>query len=116
MYGQMPQRPLVPEIEPREAWERSERGEAVIVDVRQPEELDQVSVESAVHIPLGDLPTALSQLPRDSEILVLCRSGNRSAYATEYLLQAGFPKVRNIVGGIIDWANAGLPYRWSGEE
>lgn len=104
----------VPEVDVREARRRAERGEAVIVDVREPEELAQVSVPGALHIPLGDLPERASELPRDRELLMLCRSGNRSGRATEYLLRSGFDRTANIAGGILAWVEQGLPVERGG--
>lgn len=102
-------RPEVPEIEPREAWEHAQSGEAIIVDVREPDEVAEVGVPGAVHIPLGSLPAEAGRLPDDREVLFLCRSGNRSAYATEFLQSRGHPRTANIRGGIILWHQSGLP-------
>jgi NADPH-dependent 2,4-dienoyl-CoA reductase/sulfur reductase-like enzyme/rhodanese-related sulfurtransferase len=71
-----------------------------LLDVRNPPEVAAESVPGAVHIPLPQLRTRLSELPRDCEISVFCRSGQRSYYATRILLQNGF-KVRNVSGGIL---------------
>lgn len=106
-----PERPVVPEVTVQEAWERAQRGQAVIVDVREPHELDEVSVDEAIHIPMGDLPARVHELPDDREILFLCRSGNRSSFTTDLAIRAGYPSSRNIAGGIIDWVQANLPHR-----
>ncbi len=58
------------------------------------------SVPGAVNIPLPELRARLGELPRDREILVICRSGQRAYYATRILLQNGF-KARNISGGML---------------
>ncbi len=71
-----------------------------ILDVRQPAELAVEHVPGAVNIPLPELRTRLGELPRDREILVLCRSGQRAYYATRILLQNGF-NARNISGGML---------------
>jgi NADPH-dependent 2,4-dienoyl-CoA reductase/sulfur reductase-like enzyme/rhodanese-related sulfurtransferase len=74
-----------------------------LLDVRQPAELVVESVPGAVNIPLGQLRARLEELPRDREILVFCRSAQRSYYATRILLQNGF-RVRNISGGTLSRA------------
>ena len=71
-----------------------------LLDVRNPPELAVESVPGAVHIPLPQLRGRLGELPRDREILVICRSAVRAYYATRILLQNGF-KARNISGGML---------------
>jgi NADPH-dependent 2,4-dienoyl-CoA reductase/sulfur reductase-like enzyme/rhodanese-related sulfurtransferase len=73
---------------------------AYLLDVRNPPELAVESVPGALHIPLPKLRASLGQLPRDREILVICRSAVRAYYATRILLQNGF-KARNISGGML---------------
>ena len=71
-----------------------------LLDVREPRELIAEKGPDGLNIPLGQLRARLAELPRDREIYVTCRSGQRSYYATRILLQNGF-KVRNISGGIL---------------
>jgi NADPH-dependent 2,4-dienoyl-CoA reductase/sulfur reductase-like enzyme/rhodanese-related sulfurtransferase len=75
-------------------------GNGFLLDVRNPPELAVESVPGAVNIPLPALRARLGELPRDREILVICRSAQRAYYATRILLQNGF-KVRNISGGML---------------
>ena len=79
-------------------WAAVDNG--LLLDVRQPAELKVEQVEGAVNIPLPELRSRLGELPRDREILVFCRSGQRAYYATRILLQNGF-KARNIAGGML---------------
>jgi len=74
-----------------------------LLDVRNPPELVVESVPGAVNIPLAQLRERLGELPRDREILVICRSAQRAYYATRILLQNGF-KARNISGGMLSRA------------
>ena len=76
---------------------------AVILDVREPIEQAVEQAPDAVNIPLGQLRARLGELPRDREILVTCRSGQRAYYATRILLQHGF-KARNLSGGLLSRA------------
>jgi NADPH-dependent 2,4-dienoyl-CoA reductase/sulfur reductase-like enzyme/rhodanese-related sulfurtransferase len=76
---------------------------AFLLDVREPVELAVESVPGAVNIPMGQLRSRLSELPRDREIDVICRSAQRAYYATRVLLQNGF-KAKNISGGMLSRA------------
>lgn len=84
-------------------------GGALIVDVREPNEFAQARVEGAVLLPLGYLNTRFSELPRDRQLLMLCRTGSRSANATRFLNQQGYENAVNVSGGIVAWYNAELP-------
>jgi rhodanese-related sulfurtransferase len=70
------------------------------LDVRNPPELEVESVKGAVNIPLPMLRSRLNELPKDREILLICRSAQRAYFGTRILLQNGF-KVKNISGGMI---------------
>jgi rhodanese-related sulfurtransferase len=76
---------------------------AFLLDVRQPVELVVERVPGAVNIPMGGLRSRLGELPRDREVLVICRSAQRAYYATRILLQNGF-KARNVSGGMLSRA------------
>jgi NADPH-dependent 2,4-dienoyl-CoA reductase/sulfur reductase-like enzyme/rhodanese-related sulfurtransferase len=71
-----------------------------LLDVRNPPEIAVEQVPGAVNIPLPELRARLAELPRDREILVVCRSSQRAYYATRILLQNGF-KARNLIGGMM---------------
>jgi NADPH-dependent 2,4-dienoyl-CoA reductase/sulfur reductase-like enzyme/rhodanese-related sulfurtransferase len=90
---------------PNGHW-RSVNG-AFLLDVRSPPELLVESVPGALNIPLPELRARLGELPRDREILVFCRSGQRAYYATRVLLQNGF-KARNVAGGMLSRSHAVL--------
>ncbi|MBP1778811.1 MAG: cdr 1 [candidate division NC10 bacterium] len=79
-------------------WASTDKG--FLLDVRNPAELAVEAVAGAVNIPLPELRGRLNELPRDREILVICRSAQRAYYATRILLQNGF-KARNISGGML---------------
>ncbi len=91
--------------EARQAWEAG----AFILDVRQPEEWDRMHIPGATLIPLGQLEKRLAELPRDKQIVIVCRSGGRSAFARDMLKGAGFDKVASMSGGMLDWQRAGYP-------
>lgn len=83
-------------------------GDAHILDVREPHELEQSRVDGAQHIPLGSLVERLDEVPRDRTVYVMCHVGGRSAQATAYLESHGIDAV-NVSGGILAWYRAGLP-------
>jgi len=82
-------------------WDATNVG--FLLDVREPVELVVERVPDAVNIPIGQLRSRLGAFPRDREILIICRSGQRAYYATRILLQNGF-KGRDISGGILSRA------------
>lgn len=74
--------------------------DSFLLDVRNPRELEVEHLPEALNIPLPELRDRLDELPKDREILVFCRSGQRAYYATRVLLQHGF-KARNLSGGML---------------
>jgi rhodanese-related sulfurtransferase len=94
--------PAVPAVEPTEVPEG-----AVLVDVREPDEWVAGHIEGALHVPLGELSARLAELP-EGDVVVVCRSGARSARATAFLIGNGLPAV-NLEGGMQAWAAAGRP-------
>ena len=103
-----PAAPKTPEVDAHEALRRQVAG-ALLVDVREPDEWAAGHANGARHIPLGELAAREHELPRDREILLICRSGRRSAQAVGVLIQAGHPSATNVAGGMQAWARAGLP-------
>jgi len=91
-----------------DAAERFAAG-AYLLDVREQSEWNEGHISGAVLIPLAQLSTRLSEIPADSDVLIICRSGNRSAQARDQLRAAGFPKTTSIDGGMNAWISAGLP-------
>ena len=79
-------------------------GEVTLLDVREQYEWDHSHLSGAIHIPLQQLVRRLDEVPRDKEIVVYCRMGGRSAHAQHVMLEHGFTRVRNLVGGLIAWA------------
>jgi adenylyltransferase/sulfurtransferase len=95
----------IPEITPTDLKSRLDRGDDLfILDVRERHERQICNIEGLL-IPLGDLPRRMGELDKSREIVAYCRSGRRSADAVEFLNQNGFPKVLNLKGGILAWAD-----------
>jgi rhodanese-related sulfurtransferase len=82
---------------------------AFILDVRQPEEWNEAHIPGATLIPLGELENRLNEVPKDQEVVVVCRSGNRSATGRDILRQAGFEQVTSMAGGMNQWKGNGYP-------
>lgn len=80
--------------------------DAVVVDVREPDEWAAGHAPGAVHIPLGEVPERLGELPESEPLPVICRSGGRSQRAVQWLAQQGFDVV-NVEGGMRAWGSAG---------
>lgn len=95
------------EISVSEASAMREAG-AFILDVREPEEWNESHIPGATLIPLGELASRVNEVPKDQEIVVVCRSGNRSAQGRDILLAAGFEQVTSMAGGINQWKAAGF--------
>ncbi len=100
--------PSVAEISAQETKKRQQQG-AVIVDVREPSEWREGHIPGAIHMPLGSLSKCLGELDASQEIILVCRSGQRSMHATQLLQRAGFSQVKNMTGGMIDWTRQRLP-------
>lgn len=77
-----------------------------ILDVRQPQEFASGHIPNAVLVPLNDLGNQMSKLPKDAQILTVCRSGARSSAAARMLAEQGF-RVVNLRGGMMAWESAG---------
>lgn len=99
---------LASEISISEAMAKREAG-AFILDVRQPDEWNEAHIPGSTLIPLDQLSDRINELPTDQEIVVVCRSGNRSAQGRDILLGAGFTNVTSMAGGLNQWRTAGYP-------
>jgi rhodanese-related sulfurtransferase len=76
--------------------------ELLLVDVREDEEIEMGKIKQAKHIRMGDIPENLDKLDKDKEYIFICRSGRRSENVCHYLQDQGY-KVRNMVGGMLEW-------------
>jgi rhodanese-related sulfurtransferase len=81
----------------------------LVVDVREPVEVDVCAIAGSLCIPMQDVPHHLQQLPRDRPIIVLCHHGVRSALVTQFLRDRGFGNAANLAGGIDAWSRLIAP-------
>lgn len=97
----------VPEIDVQTLATERRAGRRVF-DVRQPDEYEEIRVPDAVLVPLADVPEEIEQFEGTDTVYVICRSGARSRKAVEFLRANGIDAV-NVAGGMLAWADAGLP-------
>ena len=83
-------------------------GDVVVLDVREEDEWNLGHVDGATHVPMADLPQRIGELEGTATIACICRSGNRSAKVTAWMMSKGFD-VRNVTGGMIAWEDRGFP-------
>lgn len=94
-------------IGPEELNDKMKSGEDfLLLDVRTPQENAAQAIQGSYLIPMQELGYRIGELPKNKEIVVYCRVGNRSAYACSYLSRLGY-KVKNLEGGIMLWNMAG---------
>ncbi|MFL6248328.1 MAG: molybdopterin-synthase adenylyltransferase MoeB [Thermoanaerobaculia bacterium] len=94
------------DITPAElAAQLSAGADVVLIDVREPYEWNAGHLDAATHIPLAQVPQRLAEIPKDRDVVMICRSGARSAHAQGHLIrQHGYTRVKNLVGGMQRWA------------
>ena len=104
--------PRVPLVSVTEAAARLGDGSgALLVDVRERDELVQIRPTDAFLIPMSELNARLDELPTDRTLMFICHSGARSGRVAAFLLQHGYEDVANVEGGMLAWNAARLPTR-----
>jgi rhodanese-related sulfurtransferase len=96
------------EYTPQQVAELLQQGAIQLIDVRQPEEHEAGRIAGDRFIELGQLAMQAETIDRDRPVVFYCRSGSRSAMATEAFARAGFD-AHNMAGGLLEWHAAGLP-------
>jgi len=86
---------------------------ALLVDVRERAEVESLAfdVPAIVGIPMSEFERRFAELPRDRELVLVCRVGERSLKATYFLMYQGYTRVANMKGGIAKWARKGFPVK-----
>jgi hydroxyacylglutathione hydrolase len=102
------------EVEPEEAWEAANSGQATLLDVRNPDEWREGHAPPAQNIPLGRLAERAGEIDRTKPVAIYCQSGSRAMVACSVLARLGF-SVANVQGGFIEYANRDLPVAVEGE-
>ncbi len=75
----------------------------VVIDVRNIDEYRSGHIEGSMLIPLDELPYRVDSIDRDSDVVLVCRSGNRSSQACELLRERGFARIQSLEGGLSSW-------------
>ena len=83
------------------------RDDVVLIDVREQDEYDAGHIPDITLIPMSEIQSRVSEIPTDVEVVLTCRSGNRSGQVHAYLTELGFDNVHNMDGGILAWESAG---------
>lgn len=100
---------LPPVVDVARAKAMVDTEHALLLDVRESWEWVTARIPGATHIPMGQIPTRLGEIPQDRPVVVYCATGQRSGAVTDALRQAGYPRVFNVAGGIVAWMNQRLP-------
>ena len=88
-------------------WYESKAEGFRVIDVREMNEINGGTVPGADPMPMATVPVRINELEKDKDLVVVCRSGARSAQVCMYLQQQGFERVHNLRGGMIAWASSG---------
>ncbi len=100
---------LINEIEVTELAQLKENDDSIrVIDIRQPAELNSGIIPGAEALPMHTIPLRMNELKRDEKLIMVCRSGARSAQACMFLQQQGYDNVFNLRGGMIAWAGSGF--------
>lgn len=100
---------LGPSVDVQTTYDVSQNENVLLIDVREQSEYDEKHIPNITLIPMSEIESRLDEIPTDKEIIVTCRSGNRSSQVTDFLRQNGFDNVHNMEGGIVAWEAAGFP-------
>ena len=93
---------LPPEVSVEDAYQMRENG-AFVLDVRELNEWEDGHIPDATLIPLGQIEGRMDEVPKDQVVVIVCRSGNRSAQARDILKNAGFTNITSMAGGMNQW-------------
>lgn len=110
MFGLDPPKPAkVTDLEPREVAEGVAAGRILLVDVREPKEVEVEAFPGAFVVPLSRFDPQEIPAPEGRQVVFACRSGKRSVTASLAAQAKGFPYAAHLAGGILAWKAAGLP-------
>jgi rhodanese-related sulfurtransferase len=102
-----------PEISVAQVYQKYPQG-AFFLDVRTQAEWDKGHLTNSTLIPLDQLPNRLSEVPKDQDVVVLCRSGVRAKQGASILRNAGYTRAVSMTGGLLAWKAAGYPFEGNG--
>lgn len=99
-------------INPKDAYEALKKGEAVLIDVREADEiaLESIPLDNVIYHPMSKIMDRLPNISKDQNIILVCPGGIRSAKVANLLIIKGYPTVANLDGGFTMWKAQGLPF------
>ena len=100
---------LPDDVDVQTVAEIMDRDDVYLIDVREQWEYDEGHIPGIALIRMQEVPGRLDEIPTDKEVIVTCRSGNRSGQIADYLREQGYDNVHNMEGGILAWEDAGFP-------
>ena len=80
------------------------KDDFLLIDVREDSEIEISKIKESIHIPMAEIPNNIDKINSKKLVVVMCKSGGRSANVCEHLIQNGFKDIYNLNGGIIKWA------------
>src|ERR1700743_3347377 len=95
----------IPDVSPTQLSD-----DAYLIDVREDDEWRAGHAPTAVHVPMGQIPERLAEVPAEGDVVIVCRSGHRSAEVVRFLIAQGYENVRNLADGMFGWVAAGRPF------
>ncbi|MDX1413515.1 MAG: rhodanese-like domain-containing protein [Candidatus Promineifilaceae bacterium] len=96
-------------VDVQTVYDIKNRDDVYVLDVREQYEYDEKHIPNVTLLPMSEIEGRLDEIPTDKEVIITCRSGNRSGQVTQFLRQNGYDNVHNMQGGIIAWEEAGFP-------
>lgn len=100
---------MIKEMDVSELAQLKAKGNSIrVIDIRQPAELNGGIIPGAEALPMHTIPLRINELKQDETLIMVCRSGARSAQACMFLQQQGYDNVFNLRGGMMAWAGGGL--------
>lgn len=100
---------LPKEVDVQTVFDIQGADDVYVLDVREQYEYDEKHIPNVTLLPMSEIQNRLDEIPTDKEVIITCRSGNRSGQVTDFLEQNGFDNVHNMQGGIVAWEEAGFP-------
>lgn len=101
---------MIDSLDPRQAAERLDGDDPpLLVDVRERWERDIASLPGSLHLPMGQVPARVDELPRDRDLILLCHHGARSLQVGQWLERHGYDRLANLEGGIDEWSRTQDP-------
>ncbi len=87
-----------------EIWLSDKKSKPVLLDVREAWEISFANISGSLNIPMNQIPERLSELPKETHLVIMCHHGGRSQSVAQFLAHNGFNQLSNLIGGIHAWS------------